>query len=278
MSFTIGGFTGFGYNGDPATGQIIPGAAISGESPRVAFRYDRATRTYTLVTLDLVSQEDRFVLFSTPDNATNPAHTDAKFLGYTGTTFGQNATGVLRLYRSASTNPELKLTYSGLGHLARSAPLGHLNFGDFWFGYGVETRAEDIPITGTAAYSGVIYGFAVDPIAGNQYVIEGTASLTLNFVSQKASGTFNMTLVADDGSRIAVGAASFPDSTIGSMDGVPFPFGGTLTGSSVPFGSVEARLFGPRAVEIAGHFANEITVASGSGKINAHGAFAVVKD
>jgi hypothetical protein len=276
MSFDIADFTGFDYDGDPATGQIVPNSPTSGDSPRVAFKYDLATRTYTLVTLDLVTQQERILLFSTPDNATDPNYTDTKFLGYSGTPAGLGADAVLRLYRSGSANPELKLSYSGFGQLATHAPMRHLNFSDYWFGYGIETKAADIPVSGAATYSGILYGFGVDEAAGKQYELEGTSSLVVNFATQKASGTVNVTLVSADGTRIAVGAATFSDATIGSLDGLQFPFGGALTGSGMPNGVMQAKLFGPGALETSGIFNVRIQIPS-AGMITAHGAFAAAK-
>jgi len=276
-SFTVAGLYGFDYNGDPATGLIVPNSPVSGDSPRVAFKYDQATQTYTLVTIDLVTGQEAFLLFSTPLNATNPTYTDAKFLGYSGTTFGQNATGILQLYRSGNANPELKLSYSGFGHHARSGPIMHLNFADAWFAYGFDTKGSDVPASGTASYTGVLHGFAVDPVAGKQFKVEGTSSLVLDFATKKASGTLNITLVASDGSRITVGAESFSDTTFGSLPGTQTNFGPALTGSNGT-AVMKATLYGPGALEIAGVFAATVTVPSAGGQITLQGAIAAVKN
>jgi hypothetical protein len=276
--FDVAGLTGWGYNGDPATGRILPNSNLSGESPRVAFRYDHVTRTYTLVTIDVVTGEERFLLFSAPETATSPAHSDARFLGYSGPALWQDSTGVLRLYRAGSANPELALTYSGMGHLARSGPLGHLNFGDYWFGYGVQTRVSDVPASGTASYSGIVHGFGVDPTAGIQYRLEGTSSLVLDFAARKVSGIVTLTLIAEDGTRISVGTADFADGTIGDIQGAPYPFIIPMAGASVANGSVQGRLYGPAAVEVSGIWGGRISVPAGSGEVHAHGAFAAVRN
>jgi hypothetical protein len=274
ISFETGGFRGFGYNGDPATGQVVPNSGISGENPRVAFRYNSTTQAYTFVTINLTTQEDRFLLFSTPINSTNASYTDDKFRGYSGPTFGGD--GILRLYRSGTANPELRLGYSGFGHLARSAPLGHLNFGDFWFSYGVATKAVDVPTTGVAVYSGVLYGFGIEPVVGQKYTIEGTSSLTLNYATRRLSGEFNMIVVAEDGSRTTVDAGDFSDVIFGNIEDTPTNFSGNMTGSSGS-GNLEGMLFGPAAVEVSGVFAVQIVIPSVAEPITIHGSFAAIK-
>lgn len=272
-------FVGIGYNGDPETGQILPGTATSGDSPRAVFKYSKTNGTYELVTKDLVTNEDRFRLFFTGEGDTNPSHTSEKFLGYTGDTFGPEGTsGVLRLYRAGNENPEIQLTYSSFGHLTRAGPLGHLNFGDAWFSYGFKTKADDIPQSGSATYSGILYGFAVNADLGKQYDIEGSNSFFLDFSSQQASGTFNFVAVANDGTRTAIGTATFANSEIGSMDGVQWPFGGALSGTGVEGGMVRGFLYGPRAAEIGGIFAARLAIDSPSADYHAQGAFAAVKD
>ncbi|MBO9670267.1 MAG: transferrin-binding protein-like solute binding protein [Sphingobium sp.] len=279
VSFDIADFIGFQYNGDPATGQILAGSPTSGENPRVAFKYDQATQSYTLVTLDLVTQQERFILFSTPLSATNPSYSDARFLGYSGSTFGNNATGIFRLYRSGNANPDLKLSYSGFGNLSRSGPSGYLNFADSWFGYGIATKWGDVPASGTSTYSGVLHGFAVDTAAGQQYKVEGTASLNLDFATQKLSGTLNMTLVSKSGARTSLGVSSFSGADFGSLPGTATNFrANTLTGSDLPYGVMQGMLYGPRAVEISGVFAGTISRGSTVGGITAQGGFAVVKN
>jgi hypothetical protein len=279
VSFSIAKFVGFQYNGDPATGQILAGSLTSGENPRVAFRYDQLTQSYTLVTIDLVTRQERFVLFSTPLNATNPSYTDARFLGYSGNTFGSNATGIFRVYRSGNANPEFQLSYSGFGNLARSGPLGYLNFADSWFGYGIETIWSDVPASGVSTYSGVLHGFAVDTAAGQQYKIEGAAALSLDFATQKLSGTLNMTLVSKNGTRTSLGPSSFSGADFGSLPGGATNFyTNAMIGSDLPYGVMQGMLYGPRAVEISGIFAGTISRGSTGGQMTAQGAFAVVKN
>lgn len=275
--YTIGGTAGFGYNGDPATGQILPGSPVSGDSPRVAFRYDHTTQLYTLVALDLATKQDRFVLFKTPKDAINPTYTDNRFLGYSGPAFG--GSGILRLYRPASTNPELKLTYSSFGNLARTGPSGHLNSGNFWFAYGVETKGADIATNGTAAYSGVVHGFAVDPVAGKQFRLEGITSITLDYGLRKASGSMSLTLISADGTRISIGAANFSDRSFSSAPGATEPtvFGATLIGPQAPELYLEGTLYGPGAGEISGKLSGIIAAGPAYGQLTMVGAFAAAK-
>jgi hypothetical protein len=137
---------------------------------------------------------------------------------------------------------------------------------------------SDIPAGGSASYSGVVHGFGIDPTAGIQYRLEGTASLVLDFAGRKVSGTVSLTLIAEDGTRITVGTADFADGTIGNIEGAPYPFIIPMAGPSVANGSVEGRLYGPAALEVAGIWGGRISVPAGSGEVHAHGAFAAVKN
>lgn len=260
--YSVGGFTGVQYNGDPATGGVIAGGAISGSSGVVRFRYDQETRSYILASYDVVGQKDRFELFKSAVDAIDARYTDDRFRGYANPFAAPAPSNIFQIYKAEASNPELKLTYSSFGHLANSGPVGHLNFGDYWLAYGVETRANDIPSVGSVNYSGVIYGVALDNAAGKRYKVEGTAALAANFNTQFLTGTFNMTLVGEDGTRIAIGPTPLSTGRIGSLEGTPFPFSLDMTGAALSNGTAIGKLYGPRAQEIAGIIRGGVIIPS----------------
>jgi hypothetical protein len=276
--YSVGGFAGVQYNGDPATGGVIAGGAISGSNGVVRFRYDQSTRSYILASYDVVAQKDRFELFKSSVDAIDARYTDNRFRGYVDPIAAPAPSNIFQIYKAEASNPEMKLTYSSFGHLANSGPIGHLNFGDHWLAYGVETRANDIPTVGSLNYSGVIYGVALDNSAGKRYKVEGTAALAANFNTQFLTGTFNMTLVGEDGTRIAVGPTSLSNGRIGSLEGTPFPFSLDMTGPALSNGVVIGKLYGPRAQEIAGIMRGGVMIPSSTGNIYFQGAFAAARN
>jgi hypothetical protein len=278
-SYLIGGQAGFTYNGDPATGQIVANSVVSGESPFIAFRYDDPTQTYSLVALDTVSKQDRYQLFSTKKGATDARYTDDRFVGYNGTVPLTGTPGILRLYKPASSNSELRLSYSSIGNLTRSGPVGHLNFGNFWFAYGVATDGADVPTSGAFNYSGVVYGFAVDPVGGKQFKIEGTTSLVLDYGTHKSSGSMQLMLIAIDGTRISLGSATFSDASFSAAPGTTSPvrLGPNVLGSQLTYSTTEAAVYGPNTQEIAGRISGTIAAGPTYGELTFVGAYAAAR-
>lgn len=277
-SYSIAGFAGVGYNGDPTTGGVLPNGAISGDNPVVRFRYDSATRSYLLVTYDVVAQKERYLLFSTQVDATDTRYTNDRFRGYVANSANASSATIFRLYRSEASNPELRLAYSSFGNLASSGPLGHLNFSDFWLAYGVATRSNDTPPSVVANYSGVIYGVAIDTAAGKRYQVEGTAAFIANFGARSVTGTFNLTLVGDDGVRIAIGAAPLTGGQISSLEGVHIPFALNMAGAAIASGEVTGNFFGPQAREIAGILRGGVNIPNSTGNVYFQGAFAAISN
>lgn len=262
---------GFEYTADPQTGKMIPGTGTSAGARRVSFRYDHVTESYTLQGITAIG-EDGTVLFKT--EAPDLKISDSKFVRYS--LLDGEVNKKLSIYRYGSSNPELRLTYSSFGRYTSMRPLGHLNFSEAWFAYGIETEDGKIPVSGTARYSGVLYGSAVSPDASKQFDLKGTSTFSLNFGTKRASGELTFTAVAGNGSAIDAGAARFDDALIFQADG--YRFDGNLTGPGIEIGMVEGLLFGPNAAEVGGTFAASMAIDSPFPDYRAVGAFAAVRD
>lgn len=277
VSFQVAGYHGFSYDGDAATGLVLTNARTSGASPIVRFRYDQNTQTYTLITFEPVRQEEQYVLASASPSSLNASLSDSRFAAYLDPTTPAGITNILRLFRSGSGNPDLQLSYCGFGNLTGRGPNGFLNFFSGWFGYGVETRSADIPTTIRSGYTGVLHGFAVDPVAGKQYRIEGNTRLTIDFASRVISGTVDLVLVAPDGTRTSGGTATLSEAMLARyFDGTPAPFSGSLTGPSLPFGTLQANLYGPGGGEVCGVLSGRMELPATGLSMIMHGAIGVV--
>jgi hypothetical protein len=263
---------GVEYDGNPATGEVLPHTDVSGGVRFISFSYDAQTKSYLLASIIPTHSSPIELIRTGP--TTDPAISDSKFFGYS--VVDADGTRTLRLYRYGPDNPELRLTYSSFGHWTWRTPPGHLNFRDAWFAYGIATAADQLPTTGSAKYTGVLYGLAVNTDAGKQFDLEGTSKISLDFASKMASGEFDIVAVAKNGSRIDAGTARFADALIYQAEG--YQFDSDLTGPQVGKGVVSGSLFGPNAAEVGGTFAASLKIDSATFDYYAQGAFAAKHD
>ena len=275
VEFTTFEHMGISYDGDPATGTIVQNALLSGNSGRSKFVYDASTKTFDWIGTDATGYYEYGTIFSGKIDDWQAAHTDAKFWGYYDDNDGSDYESVFRLYKSGESNSELKLAHSGFGHVRTTGPRdGGPNFHDFWLGYGIMTQPGELPASGIENYSGVVYGFAIDAVAGKQYDLSGSAIFTLDFTELKSSGNLVVTATSTTGMQIPLGSVSFDKSDFGNVGG-PTRLGPTPTGPNFSDPTFRMTVFGPTAEEIVGTFRAQITVVSGGEPIYAQGGIAL---
>ncbi len=116
--------------------------------------------------------------------------------------------------------------------------------------FGVQTRADDVPTTGTATYTGGAGGSAILAAGGASVRVQGAASLTADF----ASGSITTTLALD--MIPASGIASPLDTLtgVGGLGAVKPGFSGSLTGTGSVSGFFSGAFFGPQAAEFGFDF------------------------
>jgi hypothetical protein len=160
----------------------------------------------------------------------------------------------LDIYKTGSSNTELALTYTDLGIWSEGAQQPTQVFNNYhYFVFGMPTPQAIISgQTGSAQYTGVVYGGAVDVTQMAQYNLTGTSSFDVNFSTQTLSGDLNLT-----GTRVGGGpTATFDNFTFAGA--IPASNSGTnaltITQDGVNVGQIQSQFFGPRSEEIGGIF------------------------
>jgi len=116
------------------------------------------------------------------------------------------------------------------------------------FVYGIPSTVGDIPVSGTADYSGQIRGTAADD--GSVY---GSIGLEFDFAAGTLSGTMEPYVSIYDGwDTASLGTYTFRD-TVYSVGGTSFSGAFSVPGSDAP-SSFQGNFNGPGAVELMGNF------------------------
>ena len=159
-----------------------------------------------------------------------------------------------RIY-NAGKGP-LALSYASfaeLSYLASNAAAG--SDPQLWYlPFGQRTTADQLPRTGTASYSGLVFGTGT--AGGASYTLGGTSSFAVDFARASATGNLAITGTGTGGSR-DFGSFGFQAAGL-SANG----FTGTLSASGGS-GSLTGWFFGPQANEIGAKFDAVRTLANG---------------
>lgn len=230
VRYTVGGVPSGGF------GFALTGVEALGVG--VAVQYDTATGNITFTAPSgssaLFTAADEVVGQSTPAqriyNKANPAG------------------GVLGGSFTAPSVSGVPLSYTRFGTFFASGPT--TGFEGHAFVFGVQTRADDVPTTGTASYTGVAGGSAIMAAGGASVPIIGTSSLVADFGSASIATALNLFLAP-------VGGAQTPLDTLagtGTIGTILPGFVGSLAGSGSVAGTFAGAFFGPQAAEFGYDF------------------------
>jgi hypothetical protein len=117
---------------------------------------------------------------------------------------------------------------------------------------GIETRANDLPTTGTASYTGGMIGRYADGTSA--WAVAASAASTANFAAHSVSLTTSNSFRAPMG-----GGTAIADNSLNLTGVLFYPAGinqlsGTLTTGGGMTGAASAKFFGPGAKELGGTF------------------------
>lgn len=175
------------------------------------------------------------------------AASNGVFTTYRTTTAAEENT--FRVFNTGNANSEIQLTYAGFGQwlteLNPSAATSDVF--DRYFTYGQRTAAGLIPTTGSASYSGKVYGsgYGTGGATRNLYDMTGNFALTFLFGGGQFNGHIDATLKdrGDNGTfaldRVTI-SGNFP-----SLQWVGQASGGGL------LGGVAGGFYGPNIDEVA---------------------------
>ena len=215
--------TNFSVLGLEATAMNTPASALARDGFSV--RYDAATQGYLI---DLPSRDE--FRFESDFEDGSYWHGFAQSGFYEGT--------IVDVFKPASTNPEIQLTYTSFG-----VTTGYYT-SDFGFvAFGQATPGSAVPLTGSATYDALVAGRPLD-LNG---LIKGSAMFQFNFGAGTLSGHFDPVL-RYNGADTSLGAYTFSNTVFGVGSAT---FSGQLTHSGTPtLGAFDGRFTGPAAEEL----------------------------
>lgn len=240
---------------DKTTGLTAPGTFGGYYGPQTTVKYDPAAGRLNAYADDVLLN---------PASARDGAASDGRFDVYRQSVGG--ADYVAHIYRLGSANSEVQLTYANFGRFIRiddPTPGDNvLRHTEKWFLFGTPTPLAQIPTTGTASYSGGIYGTAIDQTdPGRVMSVDGNAKFNLNFGAGTADGALQFFLSAPDYARRELANVTL-DGTLCDCGSGSFGLVGTL-GSSGAFEAhvdVGLNFYGPTARELVGNFGGTFTM------------------
>ncbi len=208
----------------------------------------------TLTSIDITVTFEGSQLFTeTFDNFTTTAQTDSEFgVAYKFQSIDRGAGGVRRM---TFFEPQaLGLRYSALGIWEYETFPGANPSQGGYFSMGAITRGSDIPISGSATYSGKLIGTYADGTA--VYAVGANASATADFTFTSPSVSLNTTntVIVKEGTTVQIPANELNLSGTLTYPGGTNNLTGTLTTTNNLTGSASARFYGPQAAELGGTF------------------------
>ena len=170
-------------------------------------------------------------------------------------------TAVLELFKPGPANTQIALTYASFGHYSGT---GNCFTCDSYFTYGFQTGANFLPgRTGTATYSGVLYGTGLNSDASHKYGITGTSSFLVDFSNQNVNGTLSVA-----GKETTLGSTvNFGDYALSAPLGAyNAAFEGPISRGASSLGTFYGQFYGPDEQELGGTFYFNAPAGSGDAR------------
>ena len=233
--------------------------------------YDASTQSYTISS---ATSGYNYSYFG-PANATlttaniDSANSNATFTAYT------TPTETARILNPGANNPAIQLSYVSFADITQTMPnsfTGTTYPVDYFLVFGQTTPSVSMPTTGSASYSGVVYGFGSYPsLSTGEVSVGGTGSLSVNFNGGTLSSTLNLTATpVGGGSSQSMGSFALTGSIYSGSS--TFSAGGSFAGGGA---GMRGSFYGPSANEVGAAFRVNATSATASttGPFNVVGAF-----
>jgi len=228
----------------PAT-FVAYNSAYGGELSQLAqnseLTYDPTTKTYVI---GYNSEGNSLIpalsgVILTPAGL-NSANSNATFTNYGGVQF----------FNPGAANPVLQLSYLSFAQITQSAYSAVLSANTtftYYNVFGLQTPSANMPTTGSATYSGVVYGNGYDPaISTGDLTLGGTGQLSANFTT----GAINTTLTLN-----ATPVAGGTTQSLGSYAFTGTTSGGTFSARNAQSGgNMSGAFYGPAATEVGAAF------------------------
>jgi hypothetical protein len=227
--------------------------------PSVDVTYDPANKSYVLqstssgvnLVVDALSQ-------TLKQSDKDPVKSDASF-----TVYHSGATDA-RILNPGSDNPAIALTYTSFAEVTKPTTYGtYPSTTTYYVPFGGETLSYQMPLSGKATYSGVVYGQGWDGVTASESKVSGASKFSVDF----GTGAANMVLSLNATSNSTNATRSVGDfnylgggcngpcgsNQIGLGDNDPGLFNSLVTG----------KFFGPNAAEFGATFFLNISATDG---------------
>ncbi|OYW87311.1 MAG: hypothetical protein B7Z20_05395, partial [Sphingobium sp. 32-64-5] len=145
--------------------------------------------------------------------------------------------------------------------------------------FGIPTEEATMPHSGSATYSGLVFGIANSTGGADDrfYELAGTLDLSLNF----GAGTWSGSVLANGTDRNSGGTRNFGTFGIapGTITGTSLNATGLTYGGSGTVGEAFGYFFGPQGVEVGGAFSADFADPARSGyQLGIDGVFVSKRD
>lgn len=223
----------------------VAASQSSGFGSGITLSYDADTRSYT-IQLDQGGISESMT-YRPQDRDTTPDR--AGFIEFERDAAGGDDTDLLlRIPGAGNSN----LSHVSYGIWNRETDLPGDADRERWamFVFGQRTAAGDLPVSGTARYSGSVDGLWTSATAS--YRLSGSAQLLADFGAGSVSGTLDIS-----GRDRETGTSVAMDRLAGTaaLDRAGATFAGSVTGEQGFAGNWNGAFFGPGAAEVGGTFA-----------------------
>lgn len=243
----------------------------------VTVTYDPANGTYRLRSDPATSNNGGVAIDRTLTQANvDTAASDARFTAYRTPEFAA------RIFRFDGTNPAITLSYTSFATLTETVqdPLAQRERTvQHFIPFGGQTPAFQMPRTGTANYSGVVFGAGYNGATQRDATLSGTSAFAVNF----GAGTASMVLALSATDVLNGATSSLGNVTFGGNLGGFCP-GGCPTNAFLltvapgsgfaSNGSMNGFFYGPNAAEFGAAF--KFDVPSPNGQSSSSSTFAGV--
>ncbi|OYZ36360.1 MAG: hypothetical protein B7Y31_10295 [Novosphingobium sp. 16-62-11] len=173
-----------------------------------------------------------------------------------------------RVFKPGAANPAIALTYTSFAEVVRTDTIdGRQVATRYYVPFGGITPDFQIPRTGSASYSGVVYGYGRNGATQREASLSGTSAFTADFGA--GTGNVVLSLTATDATNSAVsnlGNFTYSGSIAGNCPGCGVGNTFSLRGTGLNVGSnstLVGSFFGLNAAEWAGAFSLLLDSPSG---------------
>ncbi|NLR37828.1 transferrin-binding protein-like solute binding protein [Novosphingobium sp. ERW19] len=177
-----------------------------------------------------------------------------------------------RVFKVGSGNPSIALTYTSFAEVVRTDTVdGRQVATHYYVPFGGLTPSFQIPRTGSASYSGVVYGYGRNGATQREASLSGTSTFTADFAAGTGSAVLALTATdVGNNATSSLGNFTYSGSLAGNCPGCGVGNTFTLRGTGTDVLStsfLNGMFFGANAAEWGGSFLLQLNPLGGQQSI-----------